>query len=97
MIGERRTRLKWRSSLPITAADLDQFHEFARQKLGNGGADSLEELVELWKSQTLNSDELKESLHALEQGIADVAAGRVRPVEDVFQDLAARYDVDFSK
>jgi len=83
--------------MPVTTTELDQFHEFARQKLGNGGADSLEELVELWKSQTLGSDELKESLQALEQGIADVEAGRVRPVEDVFRDLVARYDVDFSK
>lgn len=77
--------------MSVTIAELDQFHEFAREKLKSHGALSMQDLVALWEAQQSGPDELSESLSALEAGLADAAAGRVRPAKDVFRDLAARY------
>ena len=81
--------------MAVTAEQLEAFQHFAREKI-NGGADDLsfDELVELWMLQNLPDRELQDSLRALEEGIADAQAGRVRPAEEVFDDLAARYSGD---
>ena len=65
--------------MSVTLAELDRFHAFAQSKLGNGGAESLQELVDLWLAQSPDSKELAASLAALEEGLADADAGRVRP------------------
>lgn len=77
--------------MSVTVAELDQFHDFARGRLENEGAQSMQDLVALWEAQQCSPDELSESLSALVGGLADGAAGRVRPAKDVFRDLAARY------
>ena len=48
----------------------------------------LEWLVERAKEQETTR---AETLAALQEGLADVAAGRMRPAQDVFQDLAIKY------
>lgn len=40
--------------MPVTAADLEAFHQFAQAKLGNGGAETLHELVDRWESQKIS-------------------------------------------
>jgi predicted transcriptional regulator len=48
--------------------------------------------------QRINEDPaLSESLEALRRGIADAHAGRVRPAQDVFADLADRYGASLDK
>ncbi|MBX3438620.1 MAG: type II toxin-antitoxin system HicB family antitoxin [Planctomycetaceae bacterium] len=83
--------------LALTSAEFEQFSEFVRQKMGNGAVESLEELVDLWRVNNPSEQELEESVRALEEGLADAAAGRVRPAEDVFRDLAARYGAELSE
>jgi hypothetical protein len=80
--------------MSVTLAELDRFHAFAQSKLGNGGAESLQELVDLWLAESPDVKELEASLAALREGLADADAGRVRPARDVFEDLATRYSVD---
>lgn len=77
--------------MSVTLADLDRFHAFAQSKIGNGGAESLQELVDLWLAQSPDSKELEASLAALQEGLADADAGHIRPARDVFEDLASRY------
>lgn len=83
--------------MSVTLADLDRFHAFAQSKIGNGGAESLQDLVDLWLAESPESSELEASLAALREGLADADAGRVRPARDVFEDLASRYGVDLPK
>ena len=83
--------------MSVTLADLDRFHAFAQSKLGNGGAESLQDLVDLWLAESPESSEFVTSLAALKEGLADADAGRVRPARAVFEDLAARYSVDLSE
>ena len=81
--------------MAVTAEQLDEFQQFAQEKIRNGGSDlSLDELVELWMSKNMPREELEESLHAMEEGIADAKAGRVRPAADVARDLSARYSAE---
>jgi hypothetical protein len=80
--------------MSVTLAELERFHAFAQSKLGNGGAESLQELIDLWLAQSPHSKELGASLAALAEGLADADADRVRPARDVFEDLAARYGVE---
>ncbi len=80
--------------MPMTADELDRFHSFAHNKLGTGGADSLQELVDLWTAEAPDESQLRESMEALRRGLADAQAGRVRAAVDVFGDLAERYDAE---
>ncbi len=83
--------------MSVTTAQLDHFHAFALERVGNGGVNSLEELVAMWQAEAASSEELRESLQALNEGLEDAEAGRFRPASEVFQDLAKRYDADLSQ
>ena len=81
----------------MTSEQLEAFQLFAREKIGNGGSHlSFDELVELWMLKNLPPDELQESLRALEEGVADAAAGRVHSVDEVFDELSVRYGSEAS-
>ena len=72
---------------------LDRFHHFAQQKLQNGGAESLEELLDLWRIEN-PSDEVQEEIHsAIRQGLADIEAGRGREACEVLQELRLKYNL----
>jgi hypothetical protein len=74
------------ASMIATHEQLDSFHRFAQQKLQNGGAESLEELLDLWRIEN-PTDEVKADIHAaIRQGLADIAAGRGREVEEVLDE-----------
>ena len=78
--------------MAVTSEQLESFQQFAHEKISNGGSDlSFDELVELWMLKNLPPEELHESLRALEEGIADAKAGRVHSVDEVFDELSARY------
>lgn len=83
--------------MAVTSEQLEAFQQFAREKISNGGSHlSFDELVELWMLKNLPPDELQESLRALEEGVADAAAGRVHSVDEVFDELSARYGSEAS-
>lgn len=58
--------------MPVTKNDIQSFHQFADDKLANGGAGSLHELVTEW-------EERQEVNTAIRKGIADVEVGRTEP------------------
>ena len=61
--------------MPVTNDDIQDFHSFVDEKLANGGADSLRQLVVEW-------EERREANAAIRQGIADIDAGRTEPFFD---------------
>ena len=74
--------------MPITQADLQDFHEFATGRINNGGSEEcLEELAYQWQllreRDDVNAD--------IRQGLADVEAGRGRPAREVCDELAQKY------
>ena len=58
--------------MPVTRDDIQDFNRFVDERLANGGADSLRELVAEW-------EERQEVNAAIRRGIADIDAGRTEP------------------
>ena len=58
--------------MPVTRDDIQDFNRFVDERLANGGADSLRELVVEW-------EERQEVNAAIRRGIADIDAGRTGP------------------
>lgn len=75
---------KARADQLIRSGEYKSFDELVLAALGN----SLED----WIDQDASLDELApEHRAAIEQGIADIEAGRTYPAEEVFADLHERY------
>lgn len=70
--------------------DSQQLLARARKLAAEGGYASVTDSVEALIEEEVTIAELKESL-------ADLEAGRVRPVEQVFADIAAKYGVELEK
>ena len=66
-----------------TSDALREFHEFGGEKLNNGGGDlSPEEVLDRWRLIHPDPDVLSESVSAIRQALADMAAGdKGRPVQ----------------
>ena len=75
--------------MPVTLSELESFHQFAQQKLRNGGAESVEELMHTWRL----AQEREEVHAALREATEDLRAGRYRPAEDVTRDLRRKYNL----
>lgn len=75
--------------MPITQAELTQFQQFATAKLAGEGADSIEQLVGLWRLENRSADQVAEDTAAIKRGIADADAGRVTPVTQAFDEVRA--------
>ena len=81
--------------MTVTTQDLSNFHQFAESRIAAGESDvSFDELVEQWLLETQCDEEIEASVASMNRGLADIAAGRVRSAEDVFQDLAVRFQVE---
>ncbi len=63
---------------------LESFHEFVGRQLASSAVEQMspEEALARWREQ-------EETIAAIREGLADVEAGRVRPVEDVIRELRA--------
>ena len=73
----------------VTQNDLHSFNEFVAEKLKNGSAESLEELVHQWRVVR----EREEVNAAIQSGIADVDAGRTRPLEEFWDEFSQKHDI----
>ncbi len=58
--------------MAVTEKDLAEFNRFADEKISNGGADSLRDLLTEW-------EERQQANAAIRRGIADIDAGRSEP------------------
>jgi hypothetical protein len=57
-------------------SELESFHRFLGEQLASGGADlTPEECLDLWQTQRR---ERAETMEAIRQGLADIAAGRLQ-------------------
>jgi hypothetical protein len=70
------------------ANDLRAFRQYIDEQLSNGGSEmSLDDALLNWEVENQTDEERQDTLHAIREGLADVAAGRTRPAEDVIRDL----------
>ncbi|MBW3596681.1 MAG: hypothetical protein KY475_05335 [Planctomycetes bacterium] len=76
-------------STPFTS-EVQAFHQFLGEQLQTpqGGEKSREELLALCRAEHPSSDELRESVAAVKEALADMEAGDAgRPVDDVIDEL----------
>jgi len=66
--------------MAVTEEDLKDFHRFAKEKLANGGVESLSQLAAEW-------EEFRDTVADVRQGITDFEAGRHKPAEQAFADI----------
>ena len=67
--------------MPVTFDDIENFKQFARNRLENGGAESLAKLVDEWEAQHREYDQ---TVADVCQGQVEYEAGKGKPVADVF-------------
>jgi predicted transcriptional regulator len=70
--------------MAVSQAELDDFHQFASQRIGTGQSQAtLDDLVMEWESLR-DRDEINA---AIREGFADVDAGRHRPATEVLEEI----------
>lgn len=63
--------------------DAKSFRDFLDAKLSNGGTNlTLDDALGLWEYENQTEDERQENHRAIQQGLDDIWAGRVRPFEE---------------
>jgi hypothetical protein len=62
----------------------DDFRRFAETRLNSGPAQSVQDLVDLWRIENPTPLEEAEAQDAIERGIEDAQAGRTVSVDDAF-------------
>lgn len=75
--------------MAVTEDDLRSFNRFATERLRSGDIDTLEELLFQWRI----ARELQDVNSAIERGIADVDAGRTRPLQQFWEDFTEKHDI----
>ena len=80
--------------MTITQDQLDSFHEFASEKLGDGGsALTWPELFDLWRIENPTADQQAEIYAALDESLEDIQAGRTQPVAEAMDELRAKHNL----
>jgi predicted transcriptional regulator len=69
------------------------FTQFANVRLQSEPVESLEELVDLWRLEHPTAEEQADVQDAIRQGLADIEAGRYRPVDVVMEELRVKYNL----
>lgn len=74
--------------MALTRDELETFHRFAEAKLVTAGAESLQELVDLWTIDHPSGEVHASNVAAVQAAIRDMDAGDSgRPAKQVVQDL----------
>ena len=69
--------------------ELETFHHFLSEQLATGNKElSPEEFLRLWRAQQRDYDE---TIEAVKEGVADMEAGRVRPLRDVAEEIRRKH------
>lgn len=72
--------------------DLRAFRGFIDEQLANGQADlALDEALARWEYENSSQEERTETIQAIQRGLADIEAGRVRPVEDFDREFRQKH------
>ena len=76
------------------ANDLRAFKQYIDERLTNGGSEmSLDDALNSWEFEIQAAKEREDTLEAMREGLADVAAGRTRPAEDVIRALCRKHNI----
>jgi hypothetical protein len=67
------------------------FQQFAEAKLHAGEVESLDELFDLWRMEHPASDEQDDIQQAIQEGLADLKAGRYRSADEVNAEIRAKH------
>ena len=74
----------------ITKEELQEFHEFAGERLDQNGRQSLYDLVTEWESARKH----EQSVAAIRESVADLNAGRTVSVDEAFAEAERQLDAD---
>jgi hypothetical protein len=89
---EKRNRRRIQNMATDRINDVQAFRSFLDEKLSNGGASlTLDEALGLWEYENASDEQREETLEAIQQGFADVEAGRVRPFEDFDREFRQKH------
>lgn len=82
--------------MAVTQEDLNQFHDFAAERLAAGdGAESLQELLDLWQVENPDPNRMREDGLAVQAALRDLDRGeRGVPHDELLRELKARYAPD---
>jgi hypothetical protein len=72
--------------MPVNDADIQAFTEFARVRVSNGEAESMQQLFGEW----LDRYEAQQVLDAIQRGEAEIAAGDGKRVDKAFDDIRTK-------
>lgn len=73
--------------------ELEQFHQFQKDLLDRGRKDlSPEEVLRLWQA---HRQECGDTVQAINEGLEDVEAGRVQPLEQFDQEFRKKHNIPF--
>ncbi len=61
--------------MAVNQDELDRFHRFATERIGDEGADSIYELLSEWETESLTDDQLQRNAQAIQKAIDDMDAG----------------------
>lgn len=75
--------------MPTSTQELQSFQKYAAARIQNGGAMlELDELLDEWKHQNPNPQQLQEDALAIKASLRDIERGKTgTPVDDVIADL----------
>ncbi len=78
----------------MTQEELDDFHQFASQRINNGGAHlNLVDLYELWRLDNPTPAEEVAIYRALDESLEDMRAGRTEAVDEVMHEILAKHSL----
>lgn len=80
--------------MSVTPADLDSFNAFALAKIQGGGAESMNELFDLFLLENPTPEESADVHSAIVGGLADIEAGKGRPAEQVLAELRQKHGLN---
>ncbi|MDA1018164.1 MAG: hypothetical protein O3A00_27380 [Planctomycetota bacterium] len=89
------TRFKTRAiSMTATIQELNNFHQFALQKLASGANDvSLDDLFDMWQIENTSAETREVDLLAVQAAVRDLEGGdRGVPFEEHVRELRDKYD-----
>ncbi len=80
--------------MAVTLADINSFNTFALAKLHGGGAESMNELFDLFLLENPTPEESADVHSAIVAGLADIEAGKGRPADQVLAELRQKHGLN---
>lgn len=77
-----------------TKEQIDSFHQFALQRIANGGSElTVDELYDQWRVEHLSERERAEVHAAIRTGIQEADQGLGRPADEFIADMRKKHNI----